>query len=86
MTPVRLEPATPLSRVKHSTTRFYCTAQDLGHAISKLSNKIPNTMSQDRADPDQTASEEAVRSEFSLFAIMTIILLIPALTDNQHFI
>ena len=34
------------------------------------------------ADTDQTASEEAVRSESSLFAILTSILLIPAMITN----
>ena len=39
----------------------------------------------DMADPDQTASEEAVWSGSSLFAILTSMLFIPALITNNLF-
>ena len=56
----------------------------LGYYVkcSKISNIscLPNS-----ADPDQTASEEAVWSESSLFAILTSILWIPALKTNILF-
>ena len=45
-------------------------------------DKTANTNS---ADPDQTASEEAVWSGSSLFAILTPTLLIPALKTNILF-
>ena len=44
---VRLEPAAPQSRVKHSTTEPLCSL--------KMLVRIAN-----RGDPDRTASEEAV--------------------------
>ena len=50
MTPVALEPATPWSRLKHSTTELPYQGWSLIH---KMLVRIAN-----RKDPDQTASQK----------------------------
>ena len=54
MMPVRLGPAAPLSRVKHSTTEPLCSLNNVSIEATSL-------------DPDQTAPVGAVWSEVTLF-------------------
>ena len=67
VTPVRLEPTAPRSRVKHSTTEPLCSlncwssARAGIHRIVRIAN---------REDPDQTASSEAVWSGSALFVMV----------------
>ena len=60
---------------------------DIYSKCSKILNAgcLPTKAKTDSADPDQTASEEAVWSGSSLFAILTSFLRIPALKTNILF-
>ena len=55
MKPVRLEPATPRSPEKHSTTELTHKIVVIMTVIHKMLVRMAN-----REDPDQTASSEAV--------------------------
>ena len=75
-----LEAAAPLSRVKHSTTEPLLSLKM--KCYSKTLIDCPKVQT-NRADPDQTSSEEAVWSGSFLSATLTNILWIPALITNS---